>query len=434
MLVSLTVGTYFKRVKVKNEEVVKTDAPMVLALNHPNAFMDPVVFSLMVYPPKLKYLARGDTFKPGIASYLLERIGLAPIYRMRDGGKEGLQKNDETYKRVNYFLSQKQKLMVFAEGLCITERRLRPLKKGVPRMVFGAMDFIHNPDFVVVPVGVNYSSPSKPGSKLFYNIGQPIKVSDYYEKYKEHPSKTYNKFLKDLEREMKVLITHINNPEYDNLVVWLEQVFMKDLLKKEKLKYGNLEDEFQISTQITNAVNEAEKSHQTTLDELNTKCAAYFKNLQLFGVKDWVIDPVNKSKINVVNLLWRYLVILLSVPVLLRGMLGNYLPYKFSEFLVKRKVKHIEFYASFNFGIFMFATFFFYILQFIIAYQVSPHVGWPLMVVLVSYLTGIFTFKFYPFILKTKGLTKAFLNKTAVENLRHQRNEIAELFAKINKN
>ena len=203
---SLSLNSFYKRIKVKNKRVLEADAPMILALNHPNAFMDPVVFSLVVYPPKFKYLARGDAFKPGIAAYLLESLGLAPIYRIQDGGKEGLQKNSETYDRVNYFLRKRAKIIVFAEGLCIQERRLRPIKKGVPRMVFGAMDAIQNPDFVVVPVGINYSEASKVGSSMFYNIGEPIRVADFYEEYKEHPSKTYNKFIKVLEPRMKDVV------------------------------------------------------------------------------------------------------------------------------------------------------------------------------------------------------------------------------------
>ena len=433
VLVGLMVGTYFKRVRIKNVHVLKNDTPMILALNHPNAFMDPVIFTLYAYPPKLKYLARGDAFKPGIATYLLERIGLAPIYGLRDGGKEGLQKNEETYRRVNELLGKGEKIMVFAEGLCITERRLRPLKKGVPRMVFGAMDVINNPDFVVVPVGVNYSEPSKVGSKLFYNVGEPIKVSDYYDDYKKHASKTYNKFLKDLEREMKSLITHINNPENDKVVVQLEQIFMKDLCKHEKLKYNNLEHEFLITKKITEAVNTADKENPELLEQIREKANAYTKNLNVFGVRDWLVNPANKKQLRLGNLILNYLVVILALPFFLRGVIGNYVPYRLSQYIVKRKVKHIEFYPSFNFGIFIFATLFFYILKFFIVYSFSPHIGWPLLVVLVSYLTGVFAFKFNPFILKTKGLTRAFMNKTALNNLRSQRAELAELFSKINK-
>ncbi|HRD37465.1 MAG TPA: 1-acyl-sn-glycerol-3-phosphate acyltransferase, partial [Bacteroidia bacterium] len=391
IIMSLSLNSFYKRIKVKNKRVLEADAPMILALNHPNAFMDPVVFSLVVYPPKFKYLARGDAFKPGIAAYLLESLGLAPIYRIQDGGKEGLQKNSETYDRVNYFLRKRSKIIVFAEGLCIQERRLRPIKKGVPRMVFGAMDAIQNPDFVVVPVGINYSEASKVGSSMFYNIGEPIRVADFYEEYKEHPSKTYNKFIKVLEPRMKDLITHIDNPENDKLVPWLEKIFMRDLCKQQKLKFRDPEHEFIITKEITEKVNTADQEQKETIVELNARCEKYFKHLNLMGVKDWVVNPSNKWQLSWMHVILRLLLIIAVLPIIIRGMLGNYLPYKISETIVKKKVKHIEFNSSFNLGIGTFLTLFFYIFQFIIAYVVAPHIGWPLLVVLVSFLTGKFT-------------------------------------------
>lgn len=434
IIMSLSLNSFYKRIKVKNKYVLDVDAPMILALNHPNAFMDPVVFSLVVYPPKFKYLARGDAFKPGLASYALERLGLAPIYRIQDGGKEGLQKNNETYARVNYFLSKKAKIIVFAEGLCIQERRLRPIKKGVPRMVFGAMDVIQNPDFLVVPVGINYSEASKVGSTMFYNIGEPIRVADFYEEYKAHPSRTYNKFIKVLEPRLKDLITHIDNPENDELVPWLEKIFMRDLCKQQKLNFRDPEHEYIISKQITEKVNAADREQKEKMTELNSKCETYFKHLEVMGVRDWVIDPTNKWQLNWLHVFLRGVIILLSLPVIIRGMLGNYLPYKLSEYIVKKKIKHIEFYSSFNLGIGTFLTLFFYIIQFIIAYNLAPHIGWPILVVLVSFLTGKFTLNFYPFILKTKGLIKALTNTIGLKNLREERSQIAILFDLINKN
>lgn len=434
IIMSLSLTSFYKRVKVKNKRVLESDAPMILALNHPNAFMDPVVFSLLVYPPKFKYLARGDAFKPGLANYMLETLGLAPIYRIQDGGKEGLKKNNETYERVNYLLRKKSKIIVFAEGLCIQERRLRPLKKGVPRMVFGAMDVIQNPDFLVVPVGINYSEASKVGSTTFFNIGEPIRVADFYEEYKEHPSRTYNKFIKVLEPRMKDLITHIDNPENDKLVPWLEKIFMRDLCKQQKLNFRDPEHEFLITKQITEKVNKADAEQKEKITELNSKCETYFKHLEIMGVRDWVINPSNKWQLNWLHVLFRILIILIALPIIIRGMLGNYLPYKFSEYIVKKKVKHIEFNSSFNLGIGTFLTLFFYIIQFMVAYNIAPHIGWPLLVVLVSFLTGKFTLNFYPFILKTKGLIKVLTNSVGLKNLREERSQISALFDLINKN
>ncbi len=116
-LLSFAIPAYYKRVEGKNVKNLNTGGPAVIAMNHPNAFMDPICITYVSYPLRLKYMARGDAFKPGLVSFLLDQIGIVPIFRLRDGGKEGLQKNDESYKRVNQLLKRNAKIIIFAEGL-----------------------------------------------------------------------------------------------------------------------------------------------------------------------------------------------------------------------------------------------------------------------------------------------------------------------------
>ena len=177
------IAAFFKRAQIKNAHYLKVKGPIIIAMNHPNAFMDPVAFSALVYPPKVNYLARGDTFKKGLITHVLESLGIIPIFRIQDGGKEGLKKNDESYTKVNTLLKKNKKIIIFAEGLCVQERRLRSLKKGVPRMIFGAMETNQLDNLIVVPVGINYTNPSQFRATLFCNVGEPIKMIDYkYEK------------------------------------------------------------------------------------------------------------------------------------------------------------------------------------------------------------------------------------------------------------
>lgn len=106
---SLVIGIYFKRAKIKNAHYLKVKGPIIIAMNHPNAFMDPVAFSTLIYPPKVNYLARGDTFKKGIVTFLLESLGIIPIFRIQDGGKEGLKKMMKPIIELMRFLKKTRK-------------------------------------------------------------------------------------------------------------------------------------------------------------------------------------------------------------------------------------------------------------------------------------------------------------------------------------
>lgn len=94
--------------QVNSIDHLKVKGPVILAMNHPNAFTDAVAFTFIAHPIRTKYLARGDAFKPGLISWILEQIGIVPIFRLQDAGKEGLLKNQSTFRKVNQLLQKIQ--------------------------------------------------------------------------------------------------------------------------------------------------------------------------------------------------------------------------------------------------------------------------------------------------------------------------------------
>lgn len=433
-IMSLGMDTFYKRMSIRNRSNIPDKSPAILAVNHPNAFMDPAMLAYVCYPPKLYFLARGDVFKPGIASIVFEGLGIAPIFRMRDGGREGLKKNDETYQRVFRLLNKNEKVVIFAEGLCIQERRLRPLKKGVPRMVFNAMEEINRPDLVVIPVGVNYTDPKKFRSHLFFNVGEPIKINDMMEDYRKEPARTMNNFLKILEPKMKELIVHIDNPENDELVGWLERILWKDWAKDQNLDHTNLDHEYRISQQITAIVNKADVENKDVIETLKEKCKVYFSGLDKLKVRDWVVNPRNASKINGFTVCIRSIILFVFSPLWICGLIGNYPAYKLSQKIVDKKIKNVEFYSSFNLAIGTILMWIYYLIQFFIVKAVCGHFGWGWLAVIISFTTGKFVLYYYPFLQKTKGMLKALTNKEKIKNLQAQREEIVKLVAILNKN
>ena len=90
--VSFILPPFYKRLQIKNPHFARIKGPVIIAMNHPNSFVDPILFAVLTHPLRPSFLARGDAFKPGIASWFLGKIGIIPIFRIQDGGKEGLKK------------------------------------------------------------------------------------------------------------------------------------------------------------------------------------------------------------------------------------------------------------------------------------------------------------------------------------------------------
>lgn len=423
-LVSITEPTFYKRIQAKNvKQFVDVKGPVILAMNHPNAFTDPICFTYVAYPVRTYYLARGDAFKPGLISRMLENIGIVPIYRIQDGGKEGLKKNDETYKRVNELLKQKNaKIMVFAEGLCIQERRLRPLKKGVARMVFGAQEYLGDTELTVVPVGLNYSNPNKFRSTLFYNVGEPIRVSGFMELYAQNPARANNAFLQELEPRMKKLITHINDKQFDKSVGYIEQLVKKDWIRGEGLNPKNLEHDYQITSKIVDLVNQLSESETERLKTWQNKASHYFNELKQKGLRDWLLNPNNKDTVNKTSLVLRILGLITGYLLYVPALVSNYLPYKLTEQLTKKLVKrNVEFYSSIAIGLGTFVFLIWYVLLILISWSLLPNIGYALLIAFLSMCFGWYGLHFYFYKLKTLGMWRFLKNRSGFANLESER-------------
>jgi len=427
---SFSIPAFYKKYQGKNIHYLFTDKPVIIAMNHPNAFTDPIIINFLTRPKiGLKYLARGDAFKTGIATFFLEQFGIVPIFRIQDGGKEGLKKNNESYKRVNQLLKKNNKIIVFAEGLCVQERRLRPLKKGVPRMVFGAYDFLDNKDLVVIPIAVNYSKPHKQGSTIFYNVGTPINVSNYETEYKEQPAKTYNKFLQDLEPKMKELMVQINNPKYDNLVEEVETLITNSELKRNNHKQNNLEQRFYISQKIANKINQLETENPIALDSFLNKSKNYFYQLKKLNLKDWLLNPINKSKTNIVYISLIFLFLIITSPFALISLVVNTLPLKLTHLIVKKIIKNNkEFYSSLFIAISLFLFIINYLIWFFILYHFSNNIWLPLALIATFIICGYFTTYYIICYKKLIGSSKYRMVSNQIDNLKQLRKELVSLF------
>lgn len=427
---SFSIPAFYSKIQGKNIHYLFTNKPVIIAMNHPNAFTDPIALNFLTRPKLgLKYLARGDAFKPGIATFFLEQFGIVPIFRIQDGGKEGLKKNNDSYKRVNELLKKNNKIIVFAEGLCIQERRLRPLKKGVPRMVFGAFDFLKTKNLEVIPIAVNYSKPNKKGSTIFYNVGEPIKISDYESEYKEQPAKTYNKFLQDLEPKMKKLMVQINNSKYDNLVEEIETLITTEELKLNNYKLNDLEQRFYISQKIANKINQLESDNPTHLDLLLNKSENYFNQLKKIKLKDWLINPINKSKTNPFYITLLFLSLFTTAPLALISFIANSLPFNLTHIIVKKIIKNNkEFYSSLFIAFSLFLFIINYIIWFIISYSFLNNVWAALTLIAIFILCGYFTNHYIVYFKKFVGTINYHLASKQIKHLKQLRKELVSLF------
>jgi 1-acyl-sn-glycerol-3-phosphate acyltransferase len=206
---------HFRRIFVKTIANVPRKGPALLSCNHPNSFLDAIVVSLIL-KRDVHFLARSDVFRKPWANYLLRKLNMIPIYRLQEG-VGNLDRNNETFRICSEILSRGGLLLIFTEGNCVVEKRLRTLKKGTARIWFGAMEANQwKLEIPIIPIGINYSHPFDFRSELMVCFGKGLQFSDLKDHwYNDNPLaiRLFNERLTaGLENEMLI----IPDPKFDH--------------------------------------------------------------------------------------------------------------------------------------------------------------------------------------------------------------------------
>lgn len=166
----ISLPFYTKDVLVNRPEVLSSKGPVLLACNHPNAFLDAVILSTIFKKP-IYSLARGDAFKSKKADRLLRMMNMLPIHRLSEGS-DHLHDNYRTFDSCIEIFRQGGIVLIFSEGKCVNEWKLRSLKKGTARLAITAWQ--SGIDLTVIPVGLNYHSFRDFGKTVHVNFGDAL--------------------------------------------------------------------------------------------------------------------------------------------------------------------------------------------------------------------------------------------------------------------
>lgn len=165
---------FCRKIIINNPSCLQKKGPLLLASNHPNSFLDAVILDILFKQP-VWALARGDVFKNRFIARILFSLKMFPVYRVSEG-PENLNSNYDTFGRCRDIFRKGGIVLIFSEGRCINEWRLRPLKKGTARLALSAWE--QNIPLEVLPVGINYSSFRLFGKNIFINFGNLITQRD----------------------------------------------------------------------------------------------------------------------------------------------------------------------------------------------------------------------------------------------------------------
>lgn len=392
-LFKITVRLFFSSFKVKGRVNIPMDKPLLIVANHPSTFMDPIVMAIAA-KRKVHFIAKGEAFRSKFAKWILPKFSMIPIYR-KEHDPHMTHKNDETFEKVYEILEKGGAVIIFPEGISITDRILKQLKTGTMRMALGAEarnDF--KLDVHILPMGLNFSDPHRFRSKVEIRIGQSIPVREYKEAYEKDSFKAIHALKEKVRASIEGLIFCVDSPDTDQLIARIESIYKRNFLDKRNRHYLELDEEIRISELVRERVNYFIKNDPSRVENISLELenhAELMKNLKLDGE---IVDVVGGDKLKFD--FKDYLYFIFGLPVFIFGFLNNYLPYRLPGILANKLNSRADFRGSILMASGTFIFLIFYILQTIFVYQftseISPLITLGYLVLLP--ITGLFAFHY----------------------------------------
>ncbi len=213
---------YCRNLSINKKEILKSKGPLLIAANHPNSFLDAVILATLFEKP-VYALARGDVFVNRFVRFLLRSLRILPVYRISEGS-ENLNHNYHTFSECREIFKKNGVVLIFSEGLCVNEWKLRKLKKGTARLALSSWE--EGIDLTILPVGINYHSFSSFGKNVKIQIGKSFNRNDLQiEMYNGNAIVAFNKRL---ESELNPLVDQINAEDTQ----MIKKIFFNDEDKK----------------------------------------------------------------------------------------------------------------------------------------------------------------------------------------------------------
>jgi 1-acyl-sn-glycerol-3-phosphate acyltransferase len=294
---------YFRKLRVTGLKNIPVKGPLIYAINHQNALLDPLVVHSVSWRNPY-FLTRADIFNNKFVDKFLRGVKMLPIYRIRDGF-DSIKMNEAIFESAKEILTKGGVVGIFPEGSHSLLYKVRPLKKGIARIAFmteEAADFDLNVQ--IVPIGIHYESHSSPKGRTLVTYGKPIRVADYKQIYQQDQNKAFNELLTEISDRIKSLILNIESKDYDRIY---------EAYKNKRIFKINLKMQLKADQELVDSI-----EHGGKFEETSDK-----KNLVL------------KTLENSLYMLWN---------------IAHFIPKSIIDLIVKKKVKDPHFYGTMRFA------------------------------------------------------------------------------------
>lgn len=212
-VVRAALANFYRTIEVTGATRIDPSRPTILACNHPNSIIDPLLLGTLE-DRQVCFCARDGLFRiPGFGA-LLRTVGAVPLRRRSDHGG-GTVDNAASFAACRAVLLAGGVMAIFPEGKTHSRLRIEPLKTGTTRIALDAVSAAPALGLRIVPVGITYLVRHAFLSDVHVAVGDAIDVAAAVREAGDDPVRA---LTARLEQSLRALSVHVESTEDERLV------------------------------------------------------------------------------------------------------------------------------------------------------------------------------------------------------------------------
>ena len=220
------LALFYRRVDVIGAGRVPPRGPVIVAANHQNALVDPMLL-LASIPRTLVPLAKAPLFRHPVIGPFIRLAGAISVTRRQDvgGGPAG---NEVMFEAAAATLGRGEAILVFPEGVSQPEPALMPLRTGAARMLLAAPPEVAAA-ISLIPVGLLFHEPERfrAGWALVL-VGRQVETADCVHLYRTAPEDAVRRLTERLAAALRDLIAEVGDRQTLRLVEEAEAIWLAE--------------------------------------------------------------------------------------------------------------------------------------------------------------------------------------------------------------
>jgi glycerol-3-phosphate O-acyltransferase/dihydroxyacetone phosphate acyltransferase len=208
-LFRLGLRAFFREIEVRGRENLPLDGPCIVAANHQNSLIDPFLLVASL-DRQMCFIAKAPLFKAPVLGWLLRRLRCIPAHRSQDPGY-AKDKNEQLYRAAAETLAGGPALAIFPEGKSHDEPRLAEFRHGASKIALETEAL--RGGVRIQLVGIHFEKTRGFRGKALVQMGPPVAVAEYQERYVADAHATVAALTADLQARLSEMILEVESRE-----------------------------------------------------------------------------------------------------------------------------------------------------------------------------------------------------------------------------